>query len=126
MVGGGQGPFKGPEPCASACLYDRVSKHTKPGISSAGTLDVNRGRNGFGTQGGCGGGSRVEICLTFLPRVESLYLVLSPIFACSHHLELFGRGPDQESRVQLAGSYPTPFYFLSLNFPRTVDFSKYL
>lgn len=33
--GRGQGPFKGPEPCASACLYDCVSKHTKPGISSA-------------------------------------------------------------------------------------------
>lgn len=33
--GRGQGPFKGPEPCVSACLCDCVFKHTKPGISSA-------------------------------------------------------------------------------------------
>lgn len=100
-----------------------------PNLASAvpGTLDVNRGRNGFGTQGGCGVGAGVA-CL-FPSQGWRASLFCPPSLRVATPLkELFGRGPDQEGPgcSWLVPLCPTPLLLPVSEFPRTVDLSKYL
>lgn len=106
--GGGRVHSKALSPvCLPVCVT--VCPNT-PNLASPvpGTLDVNRGRNGFGTQGGCGGGSRDGLPHLSFPGMESL-LVLFPILACSHPTQgtVWERSRPGGAGVQLAGS-PLP------------------
>lgn len=100
-----------------------------PNLASAvpGTLDVNRGRNGFGTQGGCGVGAGVACLFPSQGWRASLFCPPS-LHVATPLKELFGRGPDQEGPgcSWLVPLCPTPLLLPVSEFPRTVDLSKYL
>lgn len=102
----GEGPYKGPEPCAYA--WRLVCVPSVPNLASPvpGTLDLNRGGSGFGT-GVCVG---VEVggwvATAFLPGEGSLQVCPPHLHRLVTSLGLHGLGGEPEG-LGAASRFPS-------------------
>lgn len=96
----GEGPYKGPEPCAYAWLL--VCVPSVPNLASPvpGTLDLNRGGSGFGTGGCVGVEAGGWVAAAFLPGEGSLQVCPPHLQRLVTSLAWSGRGA-QRAWVQL-------------------------